>query len=196
MSSGNPVTRKRILVAAWRLMVERHGQGVWIEDIARAAKISRQAVYLYFGSRAELLIATVRYVDEVKELDKRLEKVYSATRAGEILDGLIEFWGNYIPEIYGLAKALLAVYDSDRDAAAAWDDRMAALREGCRNTVQCLQREGALASEWTPDEATSWMWAMLSIAVWEDLTIHQGLSPEKYTQQMQSVMRRTFVQEV
>jgi AcrR family transcriptional regulator len=195
MSSGNPETRKHILDQAWRLMVERNGQGVWMEDIAKAAKVSRQAVYLHFGSRADLLIATVRHVDEVLGLEEHLKKVNTAGSGVEILDALVEFWGNYIPEIHGLAKALLAVYDTDEDAAAAWDDRMAALRQGCLLTVECLQREGNLAAGWKPEEAADFMWAMQAIAVWENLTITCGWTKEQYIRRMQEMMRRTFVKE-
>jgi AcrR family transcriptional regulator len=193
MSSGNPETRKRILEATWRLMEKKHGQGVWIEDIAKAAKVSRQAIYLHFGSRADLLIATVRHVDEVMGVDGRLKKVNASNVGTEIVDALVEFWGKYLPEIYGLAKALLAVYDTDKDAAAAWDDRMAALQEGCRKTVECLKREGSLASGWEPDEAANLMWAMLAVEVWENLTMRRGWSNNQYIRRMQTVMKRTFV---
>jgi AcrR family transcriptional regulator len=193
MSSGNPETRKRILEQTWRLMEKKRGQGVWIDDIARAAKVSRQAVYLHFGSRADLLIATVRYVDEVLGVAERLNKVNTASGGTEIMDALVDFWGNYIPEIYGLAKALLAAYDTDKDAAAAWDDRMAVLQEGCRQTVVCLQREGTLAPGWEPDQAADLMWAMLAVAVWENLTVWHGWSTEEYVRHMQEVMRRTFL---
>jgi len=195
MSSGNPETRKRILDAAWHLLEKRRGQEVRLDDIAKAAKVSRQAVYLHFGSRAELLVATVRHVDEVLGLEQRLKKISEATtRSGaDVLDALVEFWGNYIPEVYGLAKALLAVYDTDRDAAAAWDDRMAALQQGCRQAIGCLIRDQALAPGWNPDEASQLMWSLLSIAVWENLTVQRGWSTAQYIRQMQKVMRRAFV---
>src|SRR5919107_868965 len=74
MSSGDPRTRTRILEATWRLMEERSGQGVRMRDVAEAAGISRQAVYDHFGSRAELMVATARYGDEVRGLDERLRR--------------------------------------------------------------------------------------------------------------------------
>jgi AcrR family transcriptional regulator len=193
MSSGNPETRKHILEVAWHLMVEGQGQAISVDDIARMAKVSRQAIYLHFGTRANLLIATVRYVDEIIQLDERLAKVCAGTRGVEILEGMVEFWGNYIPEIYGLAKALLAVYDTDKDAAAAWNDRMAALRRGCHIAILLLQQEGNLSGGWELEQAASMMWSLLAISVWENLTIHQGWSNEQYVRQMQEVMRRTFV---
>jgi len=78
MSSKKTDTRTRILTATWHLMEQRRGQGVSMSDIAKAAGISRQALYLHFDSRTELMIATVHYVDEVKGLNERLEKFQEA----------------------------------------------------------------------------------------------------------------------
>jgi AcrR family transcriptional regulator len=196
MSSGKAATRERILKTAWLLMMERRGQEVLVDDIARAANLSRQAVYLHFRTRADLLVATVRYVDEVLELDRRLEAVCAARTGVEILDGLVEFWGNYIPQIYGLAKALLAVYDTDADAAAAWNDRMTALRDGCRVAIRQLAAEGRLAEGWEDiEEATGMMWGLLAIEVWENLTLRLGWSNERYIQRMKAVLHRTFVRQ-
>jgi len=195
MSSSTEDTHTRILDVAWHMLVKRKGQDVRLDDIARQAKVSRQAVYLHFRTRADLLIATVRYVDSVLELDLRLASIYAAKTGSEIMDGMVEFWGNYIPEIYGLAKALLANYDTDKDAAAAWDDRMAALMRGCRLAIDLLHQEGRLSAGWEVEEATEAMWSLLAIAVWENLTIHQGWSNDKYIHRIQEIMRRTFIKQ-
>jgi AcrR family transcriptional regulator len=195
MSSGDPETRKRILDKTWQLMEKRKGRGVLIGDIARAAGVSRQAVYLHFGSRAELLVATVRHVDEVKRLNERLQALNLAAGGPEVLDAYIEFWGNYIPEIYGLAKALLAVRETDEAASAAWDDRMQVLRQGWREVINCLKRDGKLAPHWKPEEAADAAWAMTSIAVWENLTRECGWSSTEYISRMQVILRQAFVKE-
>jgi AcrR family transcriptional regulator len=72
MSSNNIETRTRILDAAWKLLETGQGSGVRMSDIAKTAGISRQAVYLHFPTRAELLIATTRHLDVVKDVDARL----------------------------------------------------------------------------------------------------------------------------
>lgn len=193
MSSTESDTRKRILAATWRLMEERRGEGVRLSDIARAAGLSRQALYLHFSSRPDLLIATVRYADEVKDCDARLENVCRAASGQEALAALVEFWGNYIPEIYGLAKALLSVLETDAAAAAAWKDRMGALRDGCCQVIDALERQKALAPQWQPAEAVEMLWSLLSIAVWENLTQECGWSTAQYVSRMQSVLKSTFV---
>ena len=193
MSSGESETRTRILEATWRLMVQRRGQGVRMRDVAEAAGVSRQAVYDHFGSRAALMVATARYGDEVRGLDERLRR-YRATTAGvERLEAFVEFWGNYIPEIYGIARALLAARETDEAVAAAWDDRMGAVRESCRTTIEALHRDGMLAPEWSRDVAVDLMWTMLSIRNWEQLTTECGWSTNQYVSRMQKLLKRTLV---
>src|ERR687897_1247695 len=193
MSSSGSETRTRILEATWRLMVQRRGQDVRMRDVAEAAGVSRQAVYDHFGSRAALMVATARYGDEVRGLDERL-RLYRATTAGvERLEAFVEFWGNYIPEIYGIARALLAARETDQAVAAAWDDRMGAVRASCRNIIEALHRDGMLAPEWSREEAIDLMWTMLSIRNWEQLTIECGWSTSQYVGRMQEILKRALV---
>ena len=119
---------QRILKETMRLMEQQRGQEVRISDIARAAGVSRQAVYLHFNNRTELLVATVRYADEVYEVDKRLQPLQAATSGISALRAFLEFWAEYIPCIYGLARALLETRATDKAAAAAWADRMGVVR--------------------------------------------------------------------
>ena len=174
-------------------MVERNGQGVRMRDVADAAGVSRQAVYDHFGSRAELMVATARYGDEVRGLEGRLGRYRAAERGLDRLGAFIEFWGNYIPEIYGIARALLAARDSDAAVAAAWDDRMGVVHEACRNIVDRLHEEGMLAPGWSTEEAADLLWTMLSIRNWENLTIERGWSTSRYVDAIRALVRRAFV---
>jgi AcrR family transcriptional regulator len=195
MSSKILDTRTRILEQTWRLLEKKRGQGVSIKSIADAAGVSRQAVYLHFSSRAELLVATVRYADQKNDIDTRLRGVLTARTGQECLDEYVRFWGNYIPEIHGLAKALLATRDTDTDAAKAWEDRMEVLHEGCRRVMEGLVQGGMLASEWTPEQAAEMMWAMFSVSVWESLTIELGWTNDEYVSRMQLALKRIFLRQ-
>jgi AcrR family transcriptional regulator len=193
MSSSESETRSRILEATRQLMEEHRGQGVRMRDVAEAAGISRQAVYDNFGSRAKLLVETTHYVDEVRGLEERRRHFREATTGVGHLEAYVEFWGNFIPEVYGMAKALLAVRETDEAAAAAWDDRMGAVRESCRTTIEALHRDGMLAPEWSRDVAVDLMWTMLSIRNWEQLTTECGWSTNQYVSRMQKLLKRTLV---
>ena len=113
MSSKNSETHERILKSAWKLLADGQSSAVRMSDIAKQTGISRQAVYLHFPTRAELLIATARYIDEVKDIDARLAKSRSASGGVERLEAFVEAWGNYIPEIYGAARAFIVMQTKD-----------------------------------------------------------------------------------
>lgn len=186
-------TRTRILEATWRLMEERNGQGVRMRDVADEAGLSRQAVYLHFSSRAKLMVATARYGDEVRGLDERLRRYRAATGGVDRLEAYVEFWGDYVPEIYGIARAMLAARETDGAVAAAWDDRMSVVHEACRNIVERLHRDGMLAPGWSTEGAADLLWVMLSIRNWESLTLECGWSTSQYVGRMQELTKRTFL---
>mgnify|MGYP001551957771 FL=1 len=195
MSSKNVETRTRILDATVRVLEQSGGHGVRMGDIAKESKISRQAVYLHFTSRTELLIAATLYRGDLLDVEGRLAPSRAAATGVERLRLYIEFWGNFVPEIYGVAKALMMAQETDEAAAAAWRDRMLAMRDGCRAAIEALQADGTLAQEWTRPKAIDALWTMLLVPNWEHLTIECGWSTKQYIRWMQTLARRTFVDE-
>ncbi|MFN3163144.1 MAG: TetR/AcrR family transcriptional regulator [Pseudohongiellaceae bacterium] len=123
MSRKVEQTKDRILSATVELLLTGKPADVRMADIAKRAGITRQALYLHFANRASLLIAATQYVDGKKDIDARLAPSRAADQGTERLALYIDAWGNYIPEIFGIARGLISVYDSDAAAAAAWDDR-------------------------------------------------------------------------
>ena len=193
MSSKSEETRAKILEAVITQMTGNLGKGVRMNDIAKTAGVSRQAVYLHFKTRAELLEATTRYMDEKLNINQRLAPSRAAKSGEERLDLYIEAWGNYIPHIYPVGKALMSMLDTDEDAAAAWEDRMAAMREGCRAAIERLASEQKLLPEWTVPAAIDALWVMLTVPNWERLTHDCSWSNDAYVQKMQFMARRCFV---
>jgi len=193
MSSLPPDTRDRILQSAWQLLEASGGKGVRMTDIARDAGISRQAVYLHFPTRSELLIATTRYLDQVKQVDQLLLASRQAATGKERLEAFIEAWGNYIPEIYGVAKALLAMKDTDQAADEAWSKRMLAVREGCLAAIQALKKDGTLSSDYTVRQATDILWTLLSVRNWEQLTQNCGWSQKRYVETTKKLAGRILL---
>jgi len=196
MSSENTETRTRILKASLSLLEASNGKGVRMSDIARSAGISRQAVYLHFSTRADLLIATTHYLDDLKGTEERLVASRTARTGIERLDAYIEAWGAYIPEIHGIARALMAMGDTDEAAASAWGKRMQDMREGCEAAINALDRDGVLSPDHAPDEATDILWTLLSVRNWEQLTIGCGWSQDRYVETLKSMARRLFVTDV
>ena len=198
MSSEKPKTREVILRAAWTLLeagpASGPGAGVRMSDIAKQAGISRQALYLHFPTRAELLLATVRYLDEIKNIENRLKKSRAATSGVERLDAFIDAWGNYIPEIYGVAKAFLAMLETDEAAAISWNDRMQAVRHGCHAVAKALKADGTLSHDHSVNQATDILWTLLSVRNWEQLTVECAWSQKKYIKMMKLLAARSLLE--
>jgi AcrR family transcriptional regulator len=168
-------TRSRILETARRLITEQ-GPRVSMADVARAAGISRQAVYLHFGSRASLLVAVVRDMDERDGIRERCERALTGEEPVEAFRVFLRVWLRYAAAIHPVASVLLASRRDDPDAAAAWSDRMGELHEGFLAAARRLGAAGRLRPGLAPDVAADLAWAMASVPVWEQLTADRGRS--------------------
>lgn len=184
MSSKTISTRHRILKSCQTLLETKGASEVRMSDIAKRAGISRQALYLHFPNRAELLIATTRFLDEIHGIGKVVDDKIIAAEGIARLDGFIDVWGNYIPTIYGVGKALMAIMDTDEEARIAWEDRMSAVRDLCDRTVQSLIEHAALSPDLNAKEATDLLWTLVSVRNWEHLTQDCGWSQVEYLMHM------------
>lgn len=194
MSTEDSNTRQRIMEQALRLLVDNRGKNVRMSDIAKAAGVSRQAIYLHFKSQTDLMVATVQFGDELNGAEELVEPWRNAQGVDK-LDTWIEFWGNYVPRIFGVAKALMLARESDEAAAAAWDDRMQDVRKSCRKTMQELASNDLLSDAWTVKAASDLLWTMLSIPVWEQLTVSCSWSKKQYIDKMKALAHETFLSE-
>ncbi|MEO1139670.1 MAG: TetR/AcrR family transcriptional regulator [Pseudomonadota bacterium] len=194
MSSEKNPTRIRILKAAWEMLDSNPGVAARMSDIAKKAGVSRQALYLHFPNRTELFIETTKYQDEVFGVQDMLVASRTAPDGLARLDAYVECWGNYIPKIFGVAKTLIVMKETDEDADRAWSDRMGDMREGCAAAVAALARDGALKPNWTEETATDFLWVLISVANWELLTRACGWSQEAYLAQIKATARTMLTQ--
>lgn len=192
MSSGRG-TRDAILEAA-RARIERDGAGaVRLADVARDAGVSRQAVYLHFGSRAGLLVALVSHLDAQAGVAEAAQRWRAeGLTATARLDAFLAWWSGYVPRIRGVANALLAERAADAAADAAWRDRMRVLQRATRYVVDQLAKEDALAPIWEPADAADWLWALVSVQLRETLA-ERGWSNRRYAGALREVVHRALL---
>lgn len=192
MSSDKNPTRTRILKAAWDMLEENPGVAARMSDIAKKAGVSRQALYLHFPNRTELFIATTKYMDDVFCVQDKLDESRNAPSGRARLDAYVETWVNYIPNIFGIAKTLMVMAETDEDANRAWSERMQDMREGCAAAISALAMDGALKGGWSEKTATDALWALLSITHWELLTRHCGWSQDAVATYFKQTARTLF----
>src|SRR5918994_4483540 len=99
-------TRLHILEAARRLLEEHGYHGTGLEAVAASAGVSRQSIYLHFGSKAQLMLALVAHVDEEAGLAELAEAVDRAPSALAALGSFVELVATLTPRVYRTAAVL------------------------------------------------------------------------------------------
>lgn len=194
MSREKLDTRNIILKSTLALLEASNGKDVRMSDIAKAAGISRQAVYLHFPTRSELLIATTRYLDDLKDVDGQFAAI-KAKSGQEWLDAYISLWGNHIQHVHGVSKALIAMKDTDEAANDAWTERMQALRNGCAGVINAIKADGLLSLEYEDEQARDILWTLLSIPNWEQYRFTCGWTQDQYLQEMKKIARKLLIKD-
>lgn len=185
-------TRERILEATWKLMGESDDLQVRLADIAAEAGISRQAVYLHFGSRANLLLAAVQYRDRTSPT-AGIKRAAEEDPVPEALAGFVKAWFAHIPRIQPVANLLSAASRLDPEAKLAWDDRMALLRRLALALARRLEENGLLKPEWTAEHAADWIWHRTHLDGWWHLVGERNWNPSEFGQRVAGSLQQDLL---
>ena len=180
--SSDSSTRSKILSAALALIQRRGGADVSLGDIARAARLSRQALYLHFTDRAALLIALARYVDDLRGLPEKLRKIKEAPSGIDAIRYMVALQATDNPSLWPTACVFEAARRSDPAVERSWQDRLDHRLQGCRAIVSRLQVEKTLRPGLDPAVAADLLWTLTSLRMWEDLVFLRGWTAKKYQQ--------------
>lgn len=193
MSRENPSTRERILEAALELLVE-HGANATMREVADRAGVSRQTVYLHFANRTELLTELVTWTDTQRfDLSAYFAPVEEVTEPVDRLAAFVDAALRYQPLIAPVARALMDAADhGDPAAAAAFDNRMTARLQGCRDIVTRLADAGHLAPHLTIETAADLLWSVIGLRLWADLTEARGWRHDHARSELVRLARRAL----
>lgn len=178
MSTRREVTRENLLEAAWKRL--EAGDEAKLEDVGRDVGVSRQAVYLHFGSRGGMLLALVAYVDERLGLPERLRSAHATDDPVQQLENVLRLVASYEPELHGVAMALLRLSDTDADVRSAFEDRMKRRRNGIGQIVKRVNSAGLLREEWSTAEVSEALFAASAPSSYQTLVVEQGWKPARY----------------
>lgn len=183
-------TSSRILDAALALIKRRGDANVTMLDIAKAAKISRQAVYLHFTDRADLMVALVRRADEKRGLANEIQKITDAPSGAAALRQMAALQARTNPSIWAAARAVDAVRRTDPAAERSWQDRLAHRLSGARQLIARLKTEGNLRPGLDEKVAADLLWTITSLRMWEDLVLQRGWTAAQYEELITELLLR------
>ncbi len=107
----------------------------------------------------------------------------------------LQAWLEFVPKIYPVAKDLIRLRETDSEAATAWADRMDELREWLLDLTRSFQRDGALKDQWTPEQASQFLWAQTSVQVWGLLKRDCGWSEDAIANHLNLTLTESLLQD-
>jgi AcrR family transcriptional regulator len=186
MSSAN--SNIRILNAALALIERRKGADVSMAEIAKAARVSRQAVYLHFADRADLMLALVRYAHEKLGIAEQVIKLEQAANGVAAMKVWVSLQARNNPSVWPVARSLEVVRRTDAAAEQGWQDRSKHRLELCRQIVARMYNDRALKKRITPEVATELLWSVTSLRAWEELVLERGWTASQYEQRITTLL--------
>jgi AcrR family transcriptional regulator len=181
------------LDAAIALITSKRGADVSMAEIAKAAEVSRQAVYLHFADRAELMVSLARRLDETLGIDDEIRKIDAAGTGVDALRMMVSLQARLNPAVWAVASAADAVRRTDPDAEQAWQDRLQHRLEGSRAIIGRMRKEGSLREGMEAQAAADILWNITSLHTWEDLVLTRGWSPQQYEKRITALLLNALV---
>ena len=190
MSSKN--SKGRILDAALKLIGRRGGADVSMAEIAKAARVSRQALYLHFADRGDLFLALVRHTDDILHLDDEIRKIRESASGLEAVRAMVSLQARRNPELWSMARGLDAVRRTDEEVERGWQDRLRRRLDGCRQMIARMEKEGTLRTDLDPSDAADLLWSITSLRMWEDLVIQRKWTAEQYEERVFALLMQAL----
>jgi AcrR family transcriptional regulator len=189
-SEERPQTRTQILEAARAMFEERGYYGAGLEAVAKRAGVSRQAIYLHFPSKVELLTALHLHIfatDVVPVLERH--PITDAMTALDALDAMIAVDVEVIAKVWRihdvLAMARWQHPEVEETLRPREEDRYGELLDrGCR-----LEREGALPPTIGVGTFADMLWGLINVGTYRSLVIERGWSLDQYRRWVRDTIR-------
>jgi AcrR family transcriptional regulator len=168
-------------------LLEQRGAGISLEDVARAAGVSRQAVYLHFKNRSELLVAVTDHAKERTGLVRLEARLESARKPRELFAALARLMVRFHRETAGASLAVEALCREDPAFAASWNARPSGRLATSRRIARRLAADRKLAVK-PAARAADLLWALTGPSLYDQLTVRRGWSGRAYERELGALL--------
>ncbi len=189
-SGGRPETRTQILEAARAMFEELGYNGAGLGAIAKMAGVSRQAIYLHFPSKAELLTALHLHIfatDVVPALERY--PITDTMTAMDALDATIAVDVEVASKVWRIHEALATARrqhpEVEETLRPREEERYAELLDLGRR----LKREGALPPKIRVGTFADMLWGLINTGTYRSLVIERDWSLAQYRRWVRTTIR-------
>ena len=191
MSSGGRLqTRTQILEAARAMFEEVGYYDAGLGAVAKKAGVSRQAIYLHFPSKAELLTALHLHIfatDVVPALERH--PVTDAGSALDALDAMIAVDVEVASKVWRIHEALQMARRRHPEVEETLRPREEKRYSEMLDLGRRLKRERALPPNIGVGMFADMLWGLMNIGTYRNLVIERGWSLEQYRRWVRNTIR-------
>lgn len=185
---GDPDTRRRILDAALRL-TSQLGPSMRLADVAKAAGVSHQGLYLHFRGRHALLVALLGHMVESFGLESLSQAVVAAPDGREAVARLVEFVYTLNLRLEEVGWVLEEAQHIDEAFGRDWRHRTKGLRDFIREkVVSRLAGEGVLGERWSVESASDLIIGLTNLGTWRIYVRDLGWSRRRYIESLTAMI--------
>lgn len=169
--SAKEMSHQAIVEAAWSMARNEGIAGLTMTKIAKAASLTRQAVYWHFQSRTNLLFEVAQFNDRQLEGADVLFNGLPDVSGVESLVAMLKVWLNSLPTAGPLLLALYSASLTDDDARDALQARMKDLRDTIEKVfLKRIEAEGHVKDGTDIVEAACFIYMLASPPSWQQIT--------------------------
>jgi len=181
-------TRDRILAVARNIVDEEGEAAATMKAVAKGAGVSRQAVYLHFSDRSQLLSALSDYIDEKLGIGDWMNQIEALDSGVAMLKMLAVTRCQRSVGLVTLVRSIESDRFRNQAASAAWYRRhwwnIAWIE---RVIIRQLHNEGLLHPSWAMRDAATLLVTLFALRNWDDLTQVGGWTTEQYVNTLSAV---------
>lgn len=180
-SAGRPETRTQILEAARSMFEELGYYGAGLGAVAQRAGVSRQAIYLHFASKADLLTALHLhiYATDVAPVEER-HPITDDMTALDALDAMIAVDVEVVSKVWQIHEALATARRQHPEVEETLRPREEARYGELLDFARRLKRDGVLPSKIRAGEFADMLWGLMGVGTYRALVVERGWSREQY----------------
>lgn len=193
-SAGRPDTRTAILEAARVLFEEQGYFGAALEAVAKKAGVSRQAIYLHFASKADLLTALHLHIYET-DVVPAIERhpMWTAPTALDGLDAAIAVDAEVASKVWKLHEALVVARRHHPEVDETLRPREEERYQEMVRLGRWLKKEGELPPKMGAGTFADIWWGLGSIGTFKNLVIERGWSIDRWRRWVRDTIRAQLV---
>jgi AcrR family transcriptional regulator len=171
-------TKLRIIDATWKLFNDMSPKSPTLGEVAKEAGVSRQAVYLHFGNRSNLLTESIQIMREKTGSAERLKSAREVEPELVLSSWVDTLFGVYEMNL-SIGKTYLAAAHVDEAGRQGRGAFVASVRRSAAFVIERFDSLGMLQPKWTIETATDWLYTKIDFAVWHLIVHELGWSREQ-----------------